>query len=102
RLAAALLAGARAAGRLAGGLAPVVLFFALTSMRGSQALVLAMLWSGWAGLRAARRHLTRAEAEAGGQRAFASAALAEGWCLLAVLIGLRLGWLAFHLMHRAA
>ena len=102
RMAAALAQGARAAGGLAGGLAPAVLFFSLTSMRGSQALVVALLWAGWAGLRAARRHLTLAETEAGGGRPFASAALAEAWCAVAMLLGLRLGWLAFHLVHRAA
>jgi len=96
RMLSALGEGLRAAGSLAGGLAPVVLFFALTSMRGGQAMALGLAWSGWAGLRAARGALCRVEAAAGGERTVAVAALAEAWCTLCAALGLRLAWLAWH------
>jgi hypothetical protein len=83
------------AGRLAGGLASVVLFFALTSMLGTELLFYALALAGWLGLGAARRRLRQVEHAAGG-RPQRLGALLWAWTLLTTLIGARLTWMAIH------
>lgn len=95
RLLGGVLGGFCAAGRLAAGLAPLVLFFALTSLRGTELLALSLGGSAWVGLAAARRALHAAEAEAGGSPS-RMALLGLGWSALCGSIGLRLAWDAFH------
>ena len=79
------------AGRLALGLAPIVLFFALTSERWDAALAIATAWSGLTGLRVARRRLARAEPVPGERTRMGLLAL--GWTLLTALVGLRIAYL---------
>jgi len=81
------------AGRLAGGLAAVVLFFALTSMMGTKLLFGALALAGWLGLSAARRRLRQVEHAAGGGRG-AFGLLLWAWTLLTALVGARLTWMA--------
>lgn len=80
-------------GRLAGGLASVVLFFALTSLMGTELLFYGLALAGWLGLGAARRRLRDMEHAAGG-RPRALGGLLWGWTLLTTLIGARLTWMA--------
>jgi len=83
------------AGRLAGGLASVVLFFALTSLMGTELLFYGLALAGWLGLAAARRRLRDVEHAAGGNPRGLNGLL---WCwtLLTTLIGARLTWMAIH------
>jgi len=89
------------AGRLAGGLASVVLFFALTSMLGTELLFYGLALAGWLGLNAARRRLRQVEHAAGGNPRGA-AGLLWGWTLLTTLIGARLTWMAVHWLQELA
>ncbi len=77
------------AGRLALGLAPVTLFFALTSDLWGLALVMSGAWAGALGLSEAQEQLRRCEQ--GSQTGRRMGALAMGWALLTALVGLRLG-----------
>ncbi len=79
-------------GRLAGGLASVVLFFAITSLMGTELMFYGLALAGWLGLGAARRRLRQVEHAAGGapQRL---QGLLWTWTLLTTLIGARLGWM---------
>lgn len=81
------------AGRVAGGLASVVLFFALTSLLGTKLLLLSLALAGWLGLAAARRRLGEVEHAAGGV-ARGLRGLLWTWTLLTTLIGARLAWMA--------
>ncbi len=83
------------AGRLAGGLASVVLFFALTSMMGTELMIYGLALAGWLGLNAARRRLRDVEHAAGGNVA-RFGTLLWSWTLLTTLIGARLTWIAVH------
>ncbi len=82
-------------GRLAGGLASVVLFFALTSLLGTELLFYGLALAGWLGLAAARRRLREVEHAAGGNPR-SLGLLLTGWTLLTTLIGARLAWMAIH------
>jgi hypothetical protein len=82
-------------GRLAGGLASVVLFFALTSLMGTELLFYGLALAGWLGLAAARRRLREVEHAAGGNPRSLGGLLAA-WTLLTTLIGARLTWMAIH------
>ncbi len=88
-LTAALLGALAEAGRLAGGLSVVVLFFALTSGLGRAAFVVALTWSGLTGLRAAGRRLRTVS----GLRSPFRGVVRSAWLLLTGLVGLRLSWL---------
>jgi hypothetical protein len=79
-------------GRLAGGLASVVLFFALTSLMGTELMFYGLALAGWLGLGAARRRLRQVEYAAGGAPRRLQGLLWT-WTLLTTLIGARLGWM---------
>ncbi len=89
------------AGRLAGGLAAVVLFFALTSLLGTELMFYSLALAGWLGLAAARRRLRDMEVAAGGQER-ALGGLLWAWTLLTTLIGARLTWMAIHWLREMA
>ncbi len=84
------------AGQLAAGLAPVVLFLALTSDIWRGALLIAMAGCAAAGLETARATLVAVVRQAGPQiplERLRMGALASGWMLLCGLVGLRMATL---------
>jgi hypothetical protein len=77
---------------VAAGMAAVVLFFSLTSLLGTELLLIALAMSGWVGLSAARRRLRQAERAVGSDRN--PTGLAWLWSLITLAVGMRLGWMA--------
>lgn len=77
---------------IAAGMAAVVLFFSLTSLLGTELLLISLAMSGWVGLSAARRRLKQAELAVGSHRN--PGGLAWLWSLLTMAVGARLGWMA--------
>jgi hypothetical protein len=84
------------AGRLAMGLAPVVLFFAVTTPRWEAALLLAGLWVAGSLVRSLPANLVAAERGAAPEHPASASTLlvAWGWTALLVLVLLRVSWLA--------
>jgi len=81
-------------GHLALGLVPFQLFFSVTTQRGPAFLALLLGGIAGTGLLAAGRGLIDAEVATGttGAQALHARALAVGWSVLTLLVGLRLGW----------
>ncbi len=88
------------AGRVAGGLASVVLFFSLTSLMGTELLFVSLGLAGLLGLSAARRRLRQAE-QAVAKSPRGIGVLLWGWSVLTLLIGARLTWMAITWLQQA-